>query len=402
MADAPDLFKTAPAEVTRYFQAKDSVPSFDWRDLAPQEHAYAFTVAKSAGFDVLDDIRAAVDDAIVNRVPFEVFRDQLAPTLRAKGWWGQKKVRDPKTGELMLAQLGSPRRLKTIYWANTRTAHAAGEWERIQRTKAFLPFLLYTLSRAEHRRSQHESWVGTVLPVDDPWWETHYPPNDWLCQCGARQVSRRDAEANGYVDGQAAPPDELVPWTNKRTGETQMVPRGIGPGWQTNPGKNRADNASTFLFGKVAEMPANRQRIAIEDIVGSPILKAMHAGKMPGKFYLPVAQLPEAVVTATGAGTSLVRLSADSVGHIIGEHAERGLSVDDFRAAIGVLSSGVAILGDRGSVVLIGEALGTWWRVVAKPAAQGSEWWLTSFHRKSASDAQSILRRARRKGTVIN
>lgn len=401
MPDAPDLFLTAPAEVTRYFKAKDTVPSFDWRDLAPEEHAYAFTVAKSAGFDVLDDIRAAVDQAIENRVPFETFRDQLAPTLRSKGWWGQKKAKDPKTGKLKLVQLGSPRRLKTIYWANTRTAHAAGEWERIQRTKAFLPFLLYTLSKAEHRRSQHESWVGTVLPVDDPWWDTHYPPNDWLCQCGARQVSRREAEANGYVEGQAAPPDELVPWTNKRTGETQMVPKGIGPGWQTNPGKNRAANVSSFLYGKVAEMPANRQRIAIEDIIGSPILKAMHAGKMPAGFYVPVAQVPAEVAAAFGADSNVARLSADSLKHILDDAPARGLSIGDMRSALAVIATGTAIRNRTGALVMLGGAGGTWWRVVIKHVRSADEWWVTSFHRKSESAVAAIIRRERRKWTII-
>ncbi len=70
--DAPDLFKTAPREVTRYFDGKANVPSFDWRDIAPAEHAFSFTVAKSAGYDILDDIRAAVADAITELAGMEV------------------------------------------------------------------------------------------------------------------------------------------------------------------------------------------------------------------------------------------------------------------------------------------------------------------------------------------
>ncbi|MDA4805076.1 hypothetical protein NY486_04105, partial [Enterobacter hormaechei] len=79
MADAFDLFRTAPEEVTRYFRSKRSQPTFDWRDIAPAEHAFSWTVAKTTGFDVLEDIRAAVDSAIINRIPFEQFRTQLTP-----------------------------------------------------------------------------------------------------------------------------------------------------------------------------------------------------------------------------------------------------------------------------------------------------------------------------------
>ncbi len=62
-----ELFKTAPEEVTRYFRAKSDRPAFDWRDVASEEHAYAFTVAKATSQDILANIRSAVDDAIVSR-----------------------------------------------------------------------------------------------------------------------------------------------------------------------------------------------------------------------------------------------------------------------------------------------------------------------------------------------
>ena len=164
---AGELFQTAPEEVLRYFRAKRSLPTFDWRDIAPEEHAFSWTVAKSMENDVLEDIRAAVDDAIANRTPFDEFQKNLTPILQDKGWWGRRIQEDPRDGVPKVVQLGSPRRLRTIYWANTRTAHAAGEWERTQRNKRFLPFLVYTLSRAERRRLEHEGWVGIVAPVDD-------------------------------------------------------------------------------------------------------------------------------------------------------------------------------------------------------------------------------------------
>lgn len=398
--DALDIFKTAPAEVTRYFETKKSVPTFDWRDIAPEEHAYSWTVAKSAGFDILEDVRGAVDDAIRNRVPFEQFQAQLTPILQDKGWWGRRKVIDPRDGSQTLAQLGSPRRLKTIYWANTRTAHAAGEWERTQRNKAFLPFLVYTLSAAERKRPEHAGWVGVVAPIDDPWWNTHYPPNGWGCKCGVRQITRRAAEGMGWSEGQTGPAVIYEPWHNKRTGETVPVPRGIDPGWANNPGKSRGSNVSQFLTGRISAMTPNRQRIAIEDVVGSPILKAMADGHMPGA-YLPVAQMPAKIVEAFGSSANMVRLSSSSLGHILNDAPARDLSVSDLRAALTIFSTGTTIKSSKGGVVVLGSALGTYWRVVVKPAANGSEWWLTSFHRKSQGAIESTLRREHRKGNVV-
>jgi len=397
-----ELFATAPEEVLRYFRAKQSQPTFDWRDVAPEEHAFAFTVAKSTTHDVLDDIRSALDDAITNRVPFDAFRERLTPVLQEKGWWGRQIATDPKDGSDRIVQLGSPRRLRTIYWANTRTAHAAGEWERTERNKAFLPFLLYTRSVAEKRRPEHEGWVGTALPVDDPWWDRHFPPNGWGCQCGTRQITEAEARRRGWRPETEAPSDTMRPWRNRRTGETVDIPQGIDPGWDTNPGRNRARNVSEFLHGRIEAMPAHRQSVAIADIVGSPMLKALADGRMRTGAFLPVAQLPAGAAEELGARSRLVNLSADSVGHILHQHAARGLTVGDFRQALEIVARPAAVLRHGKVVALLGEAAGRWWRVVVKGANEGRELWLVSFHRKSAKDARDMIERGRRQGRLVD
>lgn len=400
--DAFDLFKTAPREVIRYFDAKETKPSFDYRDIALEEHAFSWTVAKSTGYDILDDLRGAMREANNRRQPFEEFQRNVIWTLHEKGWWGKKLEIDPLTGEEKLVQLGSTRRLRTIYWANTRTAHAAGEWERTERTKAFLPFLVYKLSRAERKRPEHEAWVGIVAPVDDPIWDRLYPPNGWGCQCGIRQISRPEAIRLGWREDASPYVIAERPWYNKRTGETSMLPVGVDPGWDTNPGKLRGQNVSRFLHDKIDAMPPARQRIAIDDIVGSPILKAMAEGHMP-KSFLPVSQMPAPVVEAFGATTAVVRLSSDSVEHIVAEHAARGLTTDDFRSAIAVLTAPAAVVREPGerSARFYGASGGSWWRVVVKSAAAGAEWWLTSFLRKNEKEARRVIERAARNGHVV-
>lgn len=227
-----------PAEALEFFRAKKLRPSFSYLDVAAEEHALAFTVAKSTGFDILEDVKEALDEHLAQGKTFESFRRELESILREKGWWGEKEVVDPQTGDKRLAQLGSPRRLKTIFRANMRAARAAGQWERIQRTRQTHPFLLYQLGPSEEHRAEHVEWAGTLLEADDDWWQTHFPPNGWGCKCWVRQVSRREAERLG---GRKAPrPPDLVEWTNPRTGLTQRVDRGLDPSWASNPGLDRS------------------------------------------------------------------------------------------------------------------------------------------------------------------
>ncbi|WP_208432549.1 phage minor head protein [Bartonella taylorii] len=394
-----ELFKTAPKEVIRYFEAKALVPSFDWRDVAPEEHAFSFTVAKSVGYDILDDFKRAVGEAIKHQVPFQDFQKNLMPILQEKGWWGKKTSIDPVSGEKSVVQLGSPRRLETVYWANTMSAHAAGEWERTQNNKEFLPYLTYALSSSEHKRLEHESWVGFTAPVDDPVWDWLYPPNGWRCKCSVRQVSRYEAEDLGYEEGAEPLQVEQKVWHNKRTGQVEKIPKGIDPGWHLNPGKYRAQNLSSFLSDKVSVMGDNDKRIAIEDIVGSPLLEAMFEGRLP-RGFIPIAPIPQKVRDAFTTESSLLRLSSDSVKHILLEHQARDLHLDDFRGAIQTLirPHGVIRRKDTQGVMFFGESGGAWWRFVVKWVASKQEWWLTSMHKKNLKEIGRLLDAAEKKG----
>jgi SPP1 gp7 family putative phage head morphogenesis protein len=283
-----------PADALQYFRAKANRYGFDYRDVWRSEHASAFTVAKAMQAAVLAQIRQALDDALAQGTTMRQFAQRITPVLQELGWWGKAAVTDPATGEKVDAQLGSPRRLKTIYRANMRTARAAGQWQRAERTKQDLPYLIYELGPSREHRDEHVAWHGTVLPVDDPWWGTHMPPNGWGCKCRVRQISRvefarmaasgvpgpvRTQETDpetGLLTGHVrrekiavktqAPPVRQVPWQNKRTGQVEMVPEGIDPGWDTNPGKSRVVNLRKFLDGKLAELPAEAAAAARSDM----------------------------------------------------------------------------------------------------------------------------------------
>jgi len=284
-------FNPGPApEVVRHIEQKGLRPSFDWRDVWAEEHAIAFTVAKSTGFDILEDIHEAIHAAVELGQPFEQFRTQLEPRLRARGWWGRREVTDPATGEVKLAELGSRRRLRIIYEANMRSARAAGQWERAQKTRRMLPFFLYRLGPSRQHRPQHVAWDGLILPVDDPFWDTHYPPNGWGCKCWLRQISRREAARLG---GPGAAPD--ITWRdyhNPRDGRTYRIPDGIDPGWHTNPGKARAAATLGRLVQKMRSRPSLREyaRQVMRDFWQQRIWKGLL--KSASRMQLPVALVP--------------------------------------------------------------------------------------------------------------
>lgn len=227
-----------PQEALDYFRAKGLQPSFDYRDVWNEEHAHAYTVAKATSLDLLTMIRKETDRALAEGRTFQQFQADLRPQLQKAGWWGQKSMVDPVTGATVDAQLGSPRRLKIIYQTNLRTARAAGLWARAQRTKRALPFFVYELGPSEVHRTDHVALKGLTLPVDDPFWDTHFPPNGWGCKCWLRQVTKREADAKP-PELRQRPEIQLVEYVNPRTGKTIQAPIDVDPNFAHNPGKER-------------------------------------------------------------------------------------------------------------------------------------------------------------------
>lgn len=262
----PDLKPLAPKEAVDFFQKKGYKTGFSWQDVWEEEHAYSFTVAKAMRNDILQDIRSAVDEAITKGVPFKQFAADLEPTLADKGWWGRKKMVDPRTGKEKLVQLGSPHRLRTIYHTNLRSAYAAGGWERIQRVKKTRPYLRYVAVMDDNTRDQHRTWHNIILPVDHPFWQQFYPPNGWGCRCTVQQLSERDLERRGLK----ITPDDTLPkaqkdFTNKRTGEIIKVPAGIDPGFGFNIGQARMRALTPPLLNRPLDVP----------FIGNPAKQAM-------------------------------------------------------------------------------------------------------------------------------
>ena len=362
MADRPERpgFRfpgPVPQEALDYFREKRIRPGFDFRDVWGREHASAFTVAKAVQLDVLEDIRQALRRHLEEGLTFESFRKELTPVLQKKGWWGRKEVVDPRTGDTVEAQLGSPRRLKTVFRSNMRAARAAGQWARIRRTKAALPFLLYRLGPSREHREDHVAWSGTLLPADDPWWRDHFTPNGWGCRCWVRQVSRVEAQRLG---GQTPrPPRDMREWTNPRTGDTVRVDRGLDPAWASNPGLDRERALAAKLKSGIDAADEALARAAVRQIVESPLLDRQLAPMKredPPKGDLPIGWLKPAWRDMLDVRTQVAALSQQGARHQWRRHRELGAA--DYRGVLQELLESARpenafLETDRGGVDLV-------------------------------------------------
>ena len=165
-----------PSKAEVYMKQKISAQSYSYKDIWAEEHAQAFTVAKCMQIDVLNEIQSSINEAIKNGTSLKEFQKNLKPYLEQKGWWGKKKMTDPKTGEIKSVQLGSARRLQTIYRVNMQSAYNAGQYQKAMQSDMH-PYLMFMVGvvKTKHR-DQHLSWHGTVLPKEDEWWDSHTPP----------------------------------------------------------------------------------------------------------------------------------------------------------------------------------------------------------------------------------
>ena len=192
--DIKTIFGMQPEAAVAYLQQKGINVSWDWQDMLDDAHATAFTVAKTAGMDVVGDIYAAVVKAAESGQTLEQFSEQLTPVLQAKGWWGRQDVPHPDTGEIQTVRLGSPHRLKTIYLTNMQSAYMAGRYAEMMDAVDTHPYWEYVAVNDERTRETHRMLHGSVYAADDPVWDTLYPPLDYRCRCRVRPLSRSRGE----------------------------------------------------------------------------------------------------------------------------------------------------------------------------------------------------------------
>lgn len=210
-----------PKDAIAFFESKGYKITFNWQQLWQEAHTKAFTVAGLAKMDILQDIRGALSTALNEGQTEKWFVHTLESVLRKKGWWGFKERVNPHTGEVKKIQQGCPARLGLIYQQNVQTAYMAGRYKQQQENKAFRPYRQYICSMLATSRVSHKALNGQVFHVDDPFWDTHYPPNGWRCRCSTRTLSefRLKKEGLNIESSQDRMVTRIVETIDRQTGE---------------------------------------------------------------------------------------------------------------------------------------------------------------------------------------
>lgn len=191
-----------------HFQRKIRVPTETYRDLPGQMHAKAFMVAGAVNDALLTDFQESLLKAMKEGTTLSAFRDDFDRIVKGHGWQYR----------------GSPGwRSAVIFNTNMRTSNMAGHWKRMWENRETHPYLRYVQVQRPTRRPEHTVWHGTILPIDDPWWDTHYPPNGWGCLCTAQSVSGPRMEREGWRVTKSAPDGDVPEEWAYNVGKAERV-----------------------------------------------------------------------------------------------------------------------------------------------------------------------------------
>ncbi|WP_299165813.1 DUF935 family protein [uncultured Tateyamaria sp.] len=217
----PQVFQ----EQVDFLRQKRGQPTERWTDLMRGGHDRAFAVAGATDMAMIDDFQQAILQA-AETWDKKAFARDFDRIVEKYGW--------SYNG-------GRTWRIRTIFETNLRTSFMAGRLAQMRdpdvvRLRPFWQYKHGDTGTPKNPRPHHLAWDGLVLMHDDPWWDVHFPPNDWLCSCGVDTLSRGDMRRMGKEGPDQTPQIIRDLIIDRATGQPSDLPRGIGYGWDYQPG----------------------------------------------------------------------------------------------------------------------------------------------------------------------
>lgn len=95
--------------------------------------------------------------------------------------------------------------LDNVFRTNIQSAYGHGRWQQQQRNKDKRQYLMYSAINDSRVRPAHLALNRIVLPIDHPFWLTHYPPLGFRCRCTVIALTEKQALKYGIT------PDDKLP-----------------------------------------------------------------------------------------------------------------------------------------------------------------------------------------------
>ena len=180
-----------PNRVARdYIREKATISPKAFGKLPAALKGRAFTAARIEDINTLSEIQ-----------------DLIAQLPQGGDW---KQLREGIAQQIGIDQPAVLARAELLLRVNGMAAYAAGRYADQVDTIEDFPFWMYKTANDGRERASHKALDGVVLPADDPFWATHYPPWEWGCRCWVIKLTRSMAEKQGIADPKriVAPPSD--------------------------------------------------------------------------------------------------------------------------------------------------------------------------------------------------
>jgi SPP1 gp7 family putative phage head morphogenesis protein len=181
-------------------------------DIDPNEDAVAYIKGK-----------AAINPAAFGRLPRELkgkaftvaavedvrilgaLRDEIARLPAGADWREVRKnlatKLSPFFDESPEGRKAARAKAELILKTNGFQAYAVGRYAQQQANADIFPYLQYITVGDDSVRPEHRALDGKIFRINDPFWQTHYPPWEFGCRCLVESVPEEDAKEAGVADG---------------------------------------------------------------------------------------------------------------------------------------------------------------------------------------------------------
>jgi len=191
-------------EAMQYAHNKKIVLPDEFYSMDLKTRQMATTVSFLSSLEQIETVIKAVNKSIASGGTFKDFQDLIAES------------------EIVLPK----HYLDNVFRTNIQNAYGHGRWQQQQRNKAKRPYLMYSAINDSRVRPAHLALNRIVLPIDDPFWLTHYPPLGFRCRCTVIALTEKEALKYGITPDDKLPEvAEALDWSSHplRYGEMESL-----------------------------------------------------------------------------------------------------------------------------------------------------------------------------------